>query len=436
MRITTLIILLSGLLPGALAQAADLQQVYRLALRNDPKLHAAQASLRAARTQSPQARALFLPSITATANTTWNEQTSISSLGRSDNQYNSNGYTLTLTQPVFRYQYFVQYRQARLTIRKALADYSAAEQDLILRVAERYFAVLAAEDNLRFTQADKKATKRQLEQARKRFEVGLIAITDVHEARAAYDKTTAAEIAARNQLDSAREALQEVTGRYISRLAPLGKGMPLLSPQPASLRQWAATAEKQNLLLRSALLNADIARQNIRLQRAGHLPTLDIVAGRNKSIVGGGYFGARDITTDSISLQFSINLYQGGLVTAKTREAAHLYRQARDLADAQRRATLRQARDAYRGVVSGISRIKALKQAIVSSESAYKATRAGFDVGTRNIVDVLNAQRELFRARNNYAQARYDYILNLLRLKQAAGTLSPRDLMAVNRWLQ
>ena len=212
--------------------------------------------------------------------------------------------------------------------------------------------------------------------------------------------------------------------------------MPLLSPQPASLRQWAATAEKQNLLLRSALLNADIARQNIRLQRAGHLPTLDIVAGRNKSIVGGGYFGARDITTDSISLQFSINLYQGGLVTAKTREAAHLYRQARDLADAQRRATLRQARDAYRGVVSGISRIKALKQAIVSSESAYKATRAGFDVGTRNIVDVLNAQRELFRARNNYAQARYDYILNLLRLKQAAGTLSPRDLMAVNRWLQ
>jgi outer membrane protein len=411
--------------------ATDLKQVYQLALRSDPQLRAALASLRAARTQKPQARALFLPNITTSANSTWNQQD-----GTSSGDYNSNGYSLSLTQPVFHYDYFVRYRQAGLTIKKALADYSAADQALIVRVAERYFAVLSAEDNLRFTRADKKATKRQLEQARKRFEVGLIAITDVHEAKAAYDQTVASEIAAVSQLDSAREALQEITGRYLKLLSPLGKNVPLLKPDPASIEKWAETAKRQNLQLRSAMLNADIAQQNIRLQRSGHLPTLDLVAGRSKSIVHGGVFGARDTTTDSVSLQFSMSLFQGGLVVAKTREAVQLYRQARELAEAQRRATLRQARDAYRGVVNGISRIMALQQATVSSLSAYKATKAGFEVGTRTIVDVLNAQRELFRARNNYAQARYDYILNMLRLKQAAGTLRPQDLVMINGWLQ
>ena len=431
MHLKSLMIVLAGLLLAGLTHAADLKQVYQLALRSDPQLRAALASLRAARTQKPQARALFLPNVSAAANTTWNEQT-----GTSSGDYNSHGYSLNLTQPVFRYEYFIRYRQASLTIKKALADYSAADQSLIVRVAERYFAVLSAEDNLRFTRADKKATKRQLQQARKRFEVGLIAITDVHEARAAYDQTVATEIAAVNQLASAREALQEITGRYIKLLSPLGKNVPLLNPNPASIEKWADTAKRQNLQLRSAMLNADIAQQTIRLQRSGHLPTLDIVAGRNKSVVGGGVFGARDTTTDSISLQFNMSLFQGGLVVAKTREAVQLYHQARELAEAQRRATLRQARDAYRGVVNGISRIKALKQATISSLSAYKATKAGFDVGTRTIVDVLNAQRELFRARNNYAQARYDYVLNMLRLKQAAGTLRPQDLHMINSWLQ
>lgn len=415
---------------GLSAQAADLRTVYNMALKSDPTLKSALASLKATRTGKPQARALFLPNVSISANTTWNELT-----GSSNARFNSHGHTLSITQPLFNYSFIIQYRQADISSKKAMTEYEAAKQSLIVRVAEAYFGVLSARDALRFARAEKLATKRQLQQAKKRFEVGLIAITDVHEAQATYDQTVAREIAAINALDSAREALQEITGHFVKHLKGLGKTMPMLAPQPANLKQWTDIADRQNLQLRAARYNTELAQQGIRLQRAGHMPTLDIVASRSKSIANGGISGPSNTDSDAIGLQFKLPLFSGGAVAARTREAAYLYQQARHQTEVQRRATLRQARDAYRGVVAGISQVSALNQATISSQSALKATRAGFDVGTRTIVDVLNAQREMFRARQNYARARYDYILNLLRLKQAAGTLAVSDLDLINTWL-
>jgi len=427
-----LIVLLLGY--GSSALASDLLRVYQEALDNDPQLRAASSAYKAALTAKPQARALLLPNANFSADTSRN---SYDTSTTSKNEYNSHGYGISLKQPVFRYNYWIQLQQSDYSIQKAEADFSAAQQDLILRTAETYFAVLAAEDSLEFARAEKTAIGRQLEQAQKRFDVGLIAITDVHEAQSAYDLSVANEIAADNQLATAHEALTEITGIPNPVLATLGTELPLLEPQPANMQEWTSTALKQNLQLQSAIKSADIAQENIRLQRSGHLPTLDLVAGynkANKANIGGGI--AKDTTSSSISLELNIPIYEGGLVTQKTREAVYLHNQSLDILEQQRRLVLHQARDAYRGVISGISRVKALLAATISTRSALETTEAGFEVGTRTIVDVLNAQRDVFRAKRDYAQARYDYILNTLRLKQAAGTLQPEDLKYANQWLR
>ena len=428
----TLIILYALIVLPVSVNATNLDDIYQLAVENDPQFRAAYSTYQAELTAKPQARSLLLPSASFSADVSENSSESNLS-GKSD--FQSNGYKLSLSQPVFHYNYFVQLGQANESIKKAASEYSAAQQELILRVAQRYMDVLAASDNLEFAQSEKKAIARQLEQARKRFEVGLIAITDVHEAQAAFDLANAQEIAAENQVSSAQEALGEITGQYHETLGPLGKKLPLLTPDPANLESWTEVALKQNLQLRAAKNAAKIAQEDIKRLRSGHYPTLDLVASRNHSDVGGG-FGARETDTDSIALQFSLPLYQGGLVSSQVKEAAHLYQKAREIMEQQRRATLRQTRDAYRGVLTDISRVKALKQATVSTQSAVEATEAGFEVGTRTIVDVLVSQRELFRAKRDYAQTRYDYLLNTLRLKQAAGTLSPEDLTNINQWIQ
>jgi outer membrane protein len=425
-------------LAALLASQAPLAQdnivdIHQLALENDPSIKAAEAAYNAVLTSKPQARSLLLPNVSFSANTSDNS-TDSSTSGRSD--YNSNGYSLNLTQPLFRYDYWIQHQQADSSIGQAQAEYLAAQQELIVRVAEAYFNLLAAEDGVAFAAAEKSAISRQLEQAQKRFEVGLIAITDVHEAQAAYDLSLASELEAENRVLSAREALNEITGQFHEEIAALDEGMPMAPPDPASLEQWSQFALEQNLQLQATQHAMKNAQQNIQLNRAGHLPTLDLVATHNDSDVGGGFGGSRETETDTIALQFNLSLFEGGRVQYKTREATHLYQQAKETTEQQRRATLRQVRDAYRGVLTGISRVKALKQATVSTQSALDATEAGFEVGTRTIVDVLSSQRELYRARRDYAQARYDYALNSLRLKQAAGMLAPENLQQINQWLQ
>lgn len=433
-------VILAACLVSAPVPAADLLSSFALAERNDPEYRSTLASRDATRELRPQARAnLWLPVVQLSAETIQNWQTIESTLqfggtGSSSPEFNSRQYQLNVRQPVYHYDRWVALKQADLAISQADTEVGAALQALIIRVAERYFDVLAAEDNLEFAAAEKNALQRQLDQARQRFEVGLIAITDVQEAQAGYDLAVALEIQAINALDNAREALREVTGQYQEDVARLGTDMPLIQPDPADIDEWTQTALNQNLSLQAARQAADRAMEEIRLQYSGHLPSLDLVGGYGSSITG-GRFGDTEIDAGSIGLQMTLPIYEGGRVSSRTRQAEHLHRESLERLEQARRSAQRQSRDAYLGVISGISQVQALNQAVVSNQSALEATEAGFEVGTRTAVDVVTSQQALSRAQRDFARARYDYVLNLLRLKQAAGTLAPEDVALVNDWL-
>lgn len=432
----SVVCLLGGLILASGAGAVDLVEVYQLAAENDPQLKAAEAGRMAELEAKPQARALLLPNISANANTTdnWQKRQNSQFFPSAEENFNSHGYTLSITQPIYHHDYLVGLRQADAQIAKAEADYLAARQDLILRASESYFNVLAAIDALEFARAEKSAVSRQLEQAKQRFEVGLIAITDVHEAQARHDLTVSQEIVAENQLANSREALREVTGQYHIEIAGVADTMPLIKPDPENVEQWLLKAGEYNASLAAARATMDSAREEINRQRAGHYPTLDIVARRDNSVSNSST--GSDTDTRSLSLQLNVPLYQGGLVSSKKRAAEYQHDQARYTLEQTRRSVDRQTRDAYLGVIAGIAQVLALKQAVVSNEKALEATDAGFEVGTRTIVDVLVSQQELFRARRDFARSRYDYILNSLRLKQAAGILSPTDVQAIKGWLK
>ncbi len=426
----SLLVLLVVLPPVTVAD--NLLEIFTLAAKRDPELRAARENYQAVKESTPQARASLLPNLSLSASSSENKQTNNGI--RSD--FSADNVSLVLTQPVFNYKFLMTLKQAKTTVRKAGIDLSAAYQALILRVAERYFAVLSAKDNLTFLQAEKKSFSRKLEEAQKRFKVGLIAITGVHEARSARDLSAAQVIEAENILANAIEKLREITGQTHDRLAELKDTIPLTSPAPRNMNQWTKTALRQNLQLQSTQQDIEIARIDIKIKNSGHLPTLDLVASKSKNNTTGGFFGARESDTGTIELRLNVPIFSGGLTRSQTKQARHKYQQAVELHEKQQRTTLSQTRNAYRGILAGISRVKALKQAIISARSALRATQAGFEVGTRTIVDVLNSQRELFKAKSNYSRARHDYVLNLLRLKQAAGTLSIDDLKAVNSWLR
>lgn len=423
---------------GAPAQTVDLLGVFRAALDNDPQYLGAGAANRAAQELRSQALAPLLPDARVSASNFGNQQKirqsgGIGGLGTQ--RFNSANFELSITQPLFRKDLLIQLEQADSRIEQADVEYAFALQDLMLRAAERYFGVLSAQDDLTFLVAERDANAQQLEQAQQRFEVGLIAITDVEEAQAGFDLANAEVIAADTALENTQEALREVTGHYLLDLAPLGPEFPLVRPDPENIDAWTETALKQNLQLLAARLAADTARREIRRQQAQHLPTLDVVA-RYDRAMSGGRFGDSDIQNSSIGLQLNVPIYQGGEILSLTREARYLHQQSLDEFERQRRVAQRLARDAYRGVISGIARVQALAQAVNSTEAALEAIEAGFQVGTRTSVDVLNAQRDLFRARRDFSQARYDYLLDILRLKQAAGTLSENDLAEINGWLE
>ena len=420
------------------ARAEDLLDIYRLALKNDAQIQQAQAQDFAAREATPQSRAGLLPSINVSANIT-GERLDIKSAPNPSSEgtstFSDKGFTLSLTQPIYRRDRFVRVRQAKASVRQADVTFEAAQQALILRSAQAYFGVLSALDNLDVARGQKAAIGRQLEQSQQRFQVGLIAITDVQDAQARYDLTVAQEIAAENQLSTARESLREVTGTYAKELAILGKEIPLVTPQPADIQAWTDTAFKENRALLAAQYAADVAREQIEVQRSGHYPTLDIVADHTYANTGGGRLGAAKTGDSTIGLQFNLPIYQGGLVTSQTRQARYQYDQALGALEAQRRATQRDARNAYLGVMTGISQVTANKQAVKSSEVALEATQAGYQVGTRTAVDLLNAESQVYGTRRDYAQSRYNYLLATLTLKQAAGMLTEEDLAKINALL-
>lgn len=417
------------------SSAEDLVSVYKAAIQNDSQFRAAQAEYQALLETKNQSIASFLPTISA--NAFYSDNSDDSSL-TSSTDYKSDGYSLNLTQPLYRHANYVGLTQADATVAQATAMFEYAKQDLIIRVVKQYFAVLAAFDDLEFAKAERKSIKRQLKQTQQRFNVGLIAITDVHEAKARYDQAVARAIVAENTLAISQETLREITTKDHSNLAFLSTDHPLVKPEPADVSQWIKTANNQNTLLIASRKNVDVARAEVSRQKSGHYPTLDLTASHANTDYGSGspFFGGSDKTSNSVSLQLNIPLYQGGLVNSLTRAAEQRLVQAQEKLEQQKRATERQTRNSYLSVVANISQVKALKQALASSQVALEATQAGFEVGTRTTVDVLNSQRELYRARRDYAQVRYNYVLETLSLKLAAGTLSVVNIEQLNPWLK
>ncbi len=438
MKLIKPLFLLTLLLGLSSAQAEDLLTVYQQALQNDPQLQAAKEQLNAARESKSLARSQLLPSIGLGANYEAVRRDLKTLQGVSvdeTNNYRDSGLGLNLTQPIYRRDRLLQLEQADSTIAQAEAQYASAEIDLMVRSTTAYFNILSAQDDLRVAQAEREATGRQLEQAQQRFDVGLIAITDVHEAQAAFDAARAAEISAENSLDNAWEALFEITGAQAkASLAKLGEALPLSPPVPNDLQSWSDTAQEQNFGIIASRANLEVLNKEVEVSRSGHYPTLDLVGGYNMNRSDADT--ATEADTASVGLELAIPLYTGGSVTSKTRQTLANYRAAQQTLDQTRRAVNRQVRDAFRGVLSTISQVEALKAATISAQSALESTQAGYEVGTRTIVDVLNVQRNLFSSQRDYLNSRYGYIINGLSLKSAAGTLSEEDLQRVNGWLE
>lgn len=449
----------------ALAQGATLLEIYQQALQSDPRIHEAEARRLAALEAEPQARSLYLPQIAFGANYTTSEsegdgvQNQVILDDTVDppdvigvvpvpfqvrTETDATEWQFTLRQTIFRWDQIVGMRRADKTVAKAEADREAAQQDLIVRVTQAYFNVLGAEDRLVAIHADKNAIARQLEQAKQRFEVGLIAITDVQESQAAYDSSVADEIAAKRELATARYLLTEITGSFVRELAAPSEQLPLRTPDPASEQAWLDLAMTQNLALVSSRIDERLARDEISFRRNGHYPTVDLVASTGNSdrkveqdtFNGLGALPAdTNFDGDSIGIEFNFPIFSGGGVSSSVQEAVYLHRASREVLQRVTRETDRATRDSYLGVLAEISRVKALQQAVASASTALDATQAGFDVGTRTIVDVLISQQNLYRSITLYQQARYDYILNYMRLKQAAGMLQVQDLESLEPFL-
>jgi outer membrane protein len=424
-------------------------QVYELATSNDPTFLSAGAVNRAAQESPAIARSALLPLISASASTTGHNAktkstTTTSSFFGGTNtilpnttKYHSKSINIQLTQPLYRKDRWIALDQSKVEVDQANATFAFELQALMLRASQLYFGVLRAADTLTFSLAEQEAFGQQLEQSQQRFEVGLIAITDVEEAKAGFDLARAQVILAENELDNAREALREVSGEYHKSVAVLGTSMPLDMPEPNDIDMWTTTALKQNLQLAGQRYAADRSRLEIQRIESGHLPTLDLVGAHGRDFSNGSATtrSDSDVINTSIGLQLNVPLYSGGSVVARTRQSRHLYQRDIDEVERVRRSVQRQTRDSFLGVRSGISRVHALAQAVKSNEAAANAIEAGFQVGTRTTVDVLNAKRDLFLAKRDFADARYIYIIDILTLKQAAGTSSEDDLQRVNSWL-
>lgn len=419
------------------AQAADLIQVYQQALANDAQYASARAALAAGMERVPQGLSGLLPQVAASGSNTRGNQEPIALIDGNKItmptvNVHTNTYNLTLAQPLFRWDRWETYQQSKLAQAIAEAQFAQVQQDLITRVAQAYFDVLSAQDNLGATQAQKVATTEQLASAKRNFEVGTQTITDTHEAQAAYDLVVAQEFAAINDLANKRSALQTIIGEAPTALAPMRTGVLLNAPEPAAVEPWVSSAEEQNYGVVTAQFNVESAKRDIGRNRAGHYPTLDLIANTGHTYTTGGSGG---INNNAIGVQWSIPIFSGFAVTSKVRESIALENKARNDLETARRTASQGARQAFLGVNSGLAQVKALEAAEVSSKSALESNQLGYQVGVRINIDVLNAQKQLFSTQKDLSKARYDTIMNGLRLKSAAGTLKETDLVPVNALL-
>lgn len=422
-------------------EAANLMDIYHEAQARDAGIASARAAHLAGQEKLPQGRALLLPSIHLSGNTTWNEMDiqyrGASTFPGGQRDYNSNGATLSLTQPIYRRQNWAQYEQGKLLAAQAELQYLAAQQDLILRVAQAYFDVLLAQDAAALAKAQKEAIAEQLAQAKMSFEVGTATITDTHEAQARYDLADAGEISALNDLEIRKRALEKIIGKQPEALAGLAPGMPLQGPDPADMSKWVESAEGNNLQVQVQRAAVEIANQEVERNRGGHHPTLDLVASYSDTGASGSSFGVgNDTKASAIGLQLNLPLYQGGAIRSRVRESVANQEKTRQDLEQTVRQTALSTREAYFGVTSGMSQVRALEQALLSSQSSLDSTKLGLEVGVRTNVDVLNAQQQLFTTKRDLHKARYGYLLNRLKLKSAAGTLVENDLQQINQWLK
>lgn len=430
------------------AGAVDLIAVYELASKNDPEIRAAERRLNAAEIEPKIARANFLPQIDSTLQRTpiGNSQPKINGVDLDENNIDGENYSFNLTQSLFDYSNLVEMQRARQIVAQADSQYNVAWQDFLQRTAQRYFDMLNSIDSLRFAEAEEKALKRQFEQAEQRFEVGLSAVTDFLDAQAAWDGARARVIVAENALENAREGLRELTGQTFETFKPLTEELPLNPPVPDNSRDWVATALSSNPDLNVAREAVDIADSDLRIARSGHYPTLDFTANYNRSL--NNEFVLRDDRQNQIgtttfqndqwsaTVRLNVPIFSGFAVQSQSQRAKINRSVASEELDLNQRQVVRQTENAFRAVLAGIRQVEALKQALVSAESALEATNAGFEVGTRTIVDVLLAEQAFFQAQRDYSNARHQLILDRLALRRAAGVIEPDDLERANGLLE
>jgi outer membrane protein len=441
--------LLVGFSVASQAYADDLYQVYQRALEQDPTINRAQADRDAAFEGISISRANLLPQISGVISYSDSSQDQFDFQPNDDpnappnisviNSESKNlGWDINLSLSIYDHQNWVGLDRAEKTAQQSDTNFALAKQDLIVRTTIAYLAVLRAQDGLEFVKAEKRAIERQLEQTRQRFEVGLTAITDVHEAQANFDNTVAQEIVAENLVELRLEELREITGKYHDNLSVLNtESFTASRPIPERVDGWLSIAEEKNLDLMVQKIAKDIAKDDISSAKAGHYPTLSLrasIGSDDTEINGDGNFPTRD--NDSIGLNLNIPIYSGGSTSGLTAQARYRFIAASENLELAHRSIVRSVRSSFNDVIAATSTIRALDQAVVSAQSALQATEAGFDVGTRTIVDVLNSTRNLFDARRNLASARYNFISAVMELKRAAGNLTEQDLVDINRGLR
>ena len=435
MRLKALLLCAAASLPGV-ASANELLRAYELAQQNDMQFQAAAAERDAAIEVKPQARAAFLPQIEGgyMRGRSFQDTTPNPVFGPARRDvFTSDGLKATLNQTVFNWQYFETLRQSDDQVALAAAGYNAAQQNLVLRVASAYFDVLSAADDLRSSQAEQSALDRQLDQAKQRFDVGLAAVTDVQDAQARHDITAAALISSEQNLANAKDALAVITGEPVSKLTTLQDEFALPPPTPQNPDDWVASAKQGNFELLTAQLRSEISKRGVNVAWAKHLPTVGLMAQYSDGEQG-GLFGAKQ-TARELQLQVTVPIFSGGATQSGVRQAKATHAQYQALYENQKRVTEQLTRKAYLGVIAGAQRVKALKQAVLSNTTALNATETGVQVGTRTSVDVLDAQKLLYASQRDYYKSRYEYLLSILQLKSAAGTLTVKDINVIDNLL-
>ena len=441
-KATNLKILLSILFITPVS-SENLLDIYNEALQNDPTYRAAEYSYLADKEIVVQGRAALLPSLTLSGSTNWNEYYQDKQLQQ---QYNSFSSSARITQPLFRLDTWFQFRQARSLTDAAEADFAYEQQNLLVRTADLYFGVLRAIDNLNAAISEEKAIKKQLDQAQQRFEVGLSAITGVQEAQLAFDLSKASRINIEGKLFSSREALNALIGREIFSLSELGDSLVVSNPSPVSKEKWVELALTNNFQLKASYLRKKAAKNSARSAASNHLPKIDIVGTESESETNqfnyeGLNFNGQGIPVPAITgrrnfgIQFSMPLFQGGAVSSKRKQAYLKYDQATENTLFAERKVIQEVRSQYSNVLTLVANVTAQTQAVKSATSALEATQVGYKVGTRNVVDLLQAEKNLYSAEKNLSNAKYDYILSNLRLLLASGTISPSEIISINSLL-